>query len=459
MKKRLLCLLFALLFIFTAAPFALALEEEFSDDDFFLDPYDFHDLLEHDLEIEALNLDLPTTRERATVYLVMGRNPGLLTSGTLPSNRFNDVPMSRWSFPAVTLASATGREWIVGTGNNNFSPDRNVTREEFAVMLVRAFNPPASNQQLNFTDNNQIASWARESVRLATAHGWILGFPAGGNRYAFHPQETITRRHALLMTQRAIDSTEGISHTILDPVVQTITWNQNGGTNVVNWQRIRGHAIGPLPATTRASYTRNDHWFNTANITGGTRTTASTHVPNSNVTYTARWHNLTSSTRHMNQWNHSNVIPIRTITGPDATWTNAIRGGMTTWSGTSTSISFNHVAQGNNTIVARTFEWTDLGRYYRRESTGTTATGLRVTRFDIHLQTETITNYHRDHRARLGHTLSDIIQSVTIHELGHALGLGDNPGGTTNNSIMNFYNTLLVPTAFDVRSVNLLFAN
>jgi len=233
--------------------------------------------------IETFNLTSTTTRGRAAVYIVMAREFGLLTGGAFPSNRFDDVPMSSWYFPAVIWAA--NRQWILGlAGTNRFNPNVNVTRQEYAVMLVRTFSTPLnSGTQLDrFSDRNQIASWAVPYVRRAVQLGWIQGFPDG----TFRPTNNITRQDAITMTNR----TPG--RNISDPTVRTITWNGNGGVAPGLWQRAQGHAIGPLPAPSRTNYTFTAWWTESAG--GGSYLTTSTPLPNNNVTYWARWRPNTS---------------------------------------------------------------------------------------------------------------------------------------------------------------------
>jgi len=238
----------------------------------------------------AVSATSATTRGRAAAFIVMARDFGLLTGGTIPTgNRFEDVAVNIWEFPAVTWAANRG--WVLGiAGTNRFNPTGNVTRQEFAVMLVRAFSTPLnSGTQLDrFSDRNQIASWAVPYVRRAVANGWILGFTDG----TFRPTNNITIQDAITMTNRAP------GRNISDPTVRTITWNGNGGTNPVQWQRAQGHAISILPTTSRANHTFAG-WFNTSAATGGTRTAATTLMPSANTTYWARW---TASFQPFDAW-------------------------------------------------------------------------------------------------------------------------------------------------------------
>jgi len=230
--------------------------------------------------IETFSVASTTTRGRAAAFIVMAREFGLLTGGTVPTgNRFEDVAVNIWEFPAVTWAANRG--WVLGiAGTNRFNPAGNVTRQEFAVMLVRAFSTPLHNgtQLDRFSDRNQIASWAVPYVRRAVANGWMLGFTDGTLR----PTNNITIQDAITMTNRAP------GRNISDPTVRTITWNGNGGTNPVQWQRAQGHAISILPTTSRTNHTFAG-WFNTSAATGGTRTVNTTLMPSANTTYWARW--------------------------------------------------------------------------------------------------------------------------------------------------------------------------
>jgi hypothetical protein len=128
-------------------------------------------------------------------------------------------------------------------------------------------------------------------------------------------------------------------------------------------------------------------------------------------------------------------------------WRSSIFRGMSAWSSSFTNISVlpNQSAQNPNTVRVIPLPFEQWGVISYRP----TMPDFQITlnSFRIRAQNE--------------------VQSVMAHELGHALGLRDNPFGSVplydprrNGSIMNQErnrNQLTGPTAFEVDSVNMLY--
>jgi hypothetical protein len=104
----------------------------------------------------------------------------------------------------VTIANAL--HIVNGTGNNRFSPDNPITRQEAAAMLSRAaavfefthlINAPAQ-----FADGGSVATWARQSVDFVSANGIMHGT---GNSL-FIPHGHYTREQAILTLLRLFDT-------------------------------------------------------------------------------------------------------------------------------------------------------------------------------------------------------------------------------------------------------------
>jgi len=102
----------------------------------------------------------------------------------------------------VQKAAAIGV--VNGVGNNMFSPDTGLTREQAAVMLSRladAIGKPLAQQAATFADNGSIATWAIEQVGQIQA-AEIMG---GVGNNTFSPQGAYTREQSIVTIMRLYD--------------------------------------------------------------------------------------------------------------------------------------------------------------------------------------------------------------------------------------------------------------
>ena len=109
-----------------------------------------------------------------------------------------------------------------GTGGTSFSPNINLTREQGATMLTRAYKrmiypewtlatdsqfPLSYSRPAFFEDDADISDYAYQSVNFMFANSIINGI--GNNK--FGPKNSMTREQALAIAVRMIDNLEGIS--------------------------------------------------------------------------------------------------------------------------------------------------------------------------------------------------------------------------------------------------------
>ncbi len=109
---------------------------------------------------------------------------------------FEDVE-KHWSKDYVNDAGS--RLIVSGTGNGNFTPDRAVTRAEFAVMIVKALGLKGSEFADNFSDvgkDNPYYSY----ICTAYQYGIITGY----NNGKFGPNDLITREQSMTMISKAM---------------------------------------------------------------------------------------------------------------------------------------------------------------------------------------------------------------------------------------------------------------
>ncbi|MGO4371873.1 S-layer homology domain-containing protein, partial [Paenibacillus sp. MCAF20] len=118
---------------------------------------------------------------------------------------FADVDQDEWYFDAVTTASRLGI--VSGKSDGSFGAKEEITREDMAVMLFRAFqyaglaiNTSHSSGQ-TFSDEEKIASYAQEAVDRLFATGIIQGFEDG----SFQPKASATRAQAAAVIYKLLN--------------------------------------------------------------------------------------------------------------------------------------------------------------------------------------------------------------------------------------------------------------
>lgn len=169
------------------------------------------------------NLRPDSNITRAEFVTIVNRAFGYTRTGDMP---FTDVKSSDWYAEDVSIAYNVG--YIQGTSKNTFSPNRQITREEAAVMLARNLMlQAASGENTDFTDSRDISNWSRGLITALTDYEIINGYADG----TFRPQAPITRGETAIMLVRAIGTpvqTSGVHS--LGNVYGNVTINTSGVT-------------------------------------------------------------------------------------------------------------------------------------------------------------------------------------------------------------------------------------
>jgi hypothetical protein len=105
---------------------------------------------------------------------------------------YRDVDPAAWYYSYVEACTKAGL--IVGRGNGVFDPDSPITRQEIAVIMVKAdgkAGDAAADADIvpKYTDSASIAVWARPFVVAAAADSLMVGYPDG----SFGPLKNATR--------------------------------------------------------------------------------------------------------------------------------------------------------------------------------------------------------------------------------------------------------------------------
>ena len=92
---------------------------------------------------------------------------------------------------------------VDGVGNNKFSPNESLTREQAAKILMGAaqtIHLPGGEANNTWADASQISSWAHEGINYVVGAGIMNG--TGNNQ--FDPQGMFTREQAIATVYRMI---------------------------------------------------------------------------------------------------------------------------------------------------------------------------------------------------------------------------------------------------------------
>ncbi|MBE6911754.1 MAG: hypothetical protein E7473_04430 [Ruminococcaceae bacterium] len=132
-----------------------------------------------------------------------GGNTGTTTPETPSTDekvRFTDLGAHAWAANAINALADAGI--IKGTSETTYSPANNITRADFALLLVRAFEKTSDNTE-NFSDVSASDYFAKE-LAIARNTGLVGGI--GDNKFA--PRSFIKRCDMMLMVYRVLSESE-----------------------------------------------------------------------------------------------------------------------------------------------------------------------------------------------------------------------------------------------------------
>ncbi|MBB6672918.1 S-layer homology domain-containing protein [Cohnella nanjingensis] len=152
------------------------------------------------------------------------------------------------------IAKAVSLGIVFGYPDGTFRPDGNVTRAEFASMLVRGLSPGEEGATLAFKDKDQIGAWAVKAVRQAVKLGIIHGYEDG----TFRPNANITHAEMISMVIRASGlATDNAPQTGFSDDADIPKWakpavSKAEETGIVKTGDFPGGKFAPLAMSTRA---------------------------------------------------------------------------------------------------------------------------------------------------------------------------------------------------------------
>lgn len=199
----------------------------------------------------------PTTTPSPTPSPTATPSPTETPAPTLPPHDFKDVGNGKYDWASEAIDTLYGYGIIKGTSDTSFSPDKNITRADFVVLLVRALGLQAeSDGNDSFKDIKQ-DDYYYESLTIAKQLGIVTGVD-GSN---FNPKGEISRQDMMVIVARALKlagklSAEGNMDDLngfLD-ASNVAEYAQDSVAALINEGIIQGDgsSINPTGSTTRA---------------------------------------------------------------------------------------------------------------------------------------------------------------------------------------------------------------
>jgi parallel beta-helix repeat protein len=153
------------------------------------DPKKFFDIYNFTTNktIIAVGNDVDPTRILGKIELVVAKvepPPGGAVT-------FNDVSANYWA--KAYIEALASRNIIAGFPDGSFKPDAPVTRDQFAAIIAKAFNPAPKKDAIAFTDVKS-DYWAFKVIQVAARGGFISGYPDK----TFKPKQEIPRVQVLV---------------------------------------------------------------------------------------------------------------------------------------------------------------------------------------------------------------------------------------------------------------------
>ncbi|WP_346046727.1 IdeS/Mac family cysteine endopeptidase, partial [Paraclostridium tenue] len=112
--------------------------------------------------------------------------------------KFSDINTNDWYYNDICIASKAG--YINGYEDKTFKPNKTITREEVAKILIRIKNQQDLNyDKLNkYPDKNKVSNWAKPYIEGAIEQGYLKGNDLG----FLNPTNNITRAESITVLSR-----------------------------------------------------------------------------------------------------------------------------------------------------------------------------------------------------------------------------------------------------------------
>lgn len=147
---------------------------------------------------------------RAEMVALLVRAMNLDTTKTPETATFADVPTNNWAYKYVETAFSQGI--VAGISTTEFRPNDKITREQMAIIYVRALKLINSDNEMDFnninyfSDKAKISPWAKKEVEAALESGLMNGVSSK----LFEPKLSANKEQAAVVTEKFLKDKENI---------------------------------------------------------------------------------------------------------------------------------------------------------------------------------------------------------------------------------------------------------
>lgn len=126
----------------------------------------------------------------------------LIGTALADESLFLDVPATHWAYKSIQSLAKAGI--VNGFSDKTFRPNLKVTREQFAIVLVRKFKLPLDDRAPQIFSDVKPDYWAFPYIDAAK---WFIPTPTNtqGSSYNFNPNKPITREEVAESLVLALD--------------------------------------------------------------------------------------------------------------------------------------------------------------------------------------------------------------------------------------------------------------
>lgn len=156
---------------------------------------------------------------------------------------FHDVSLDRWS--AHDIEYMTDKDVILGYPDNEFKPENNLTRAEFAALICRFAKLTPSETENPFSDLEN-THWAYDNIITLTASGLMQGY----EDETYRPENQITRAEVMTVINKILGRKPSEAY------VKTLNFNP-----YTDLQKDKWYYTAVLEATITHNYSLDDSGF------------------------------------------------------------------------------------------------------------------------------------------------------------------------------------------------------